>query len=76
MLILITDGFIEWANAEDEDDEFGEERVKEVIQKTNHLPADEIISWLYAAVTEFAGGTEQQDDLTAVIIKRTPTDAS
>ena len=74
MLILITDGFIEWINAEDE--ELGEERLMDVIRKMNHLPADEIISWLHAVVVEFAEGTEQQDDLTAVIIKRTPTNAS
>ncbi len=40
------------------------------------LPAVEIISWLHAVVLGFAEGTAQQDDLTAVIIKRTPTDAS
>jgi len=27
---------------------------------------------LYSAVVEFSGGTEQKDDLTAIIIKRTP----
>ncbi len=74
MLILITDGFTEWINAEDE--EFGEERLMDVIRKMNHLPAAEIISWLHAVVLGFAEGTAQQDDLTAVIIKRTPADAS
>ena len=48
----------------------------DVIRKMNHLPAAEIISWLHAVVLGFAEGTAQQDDLTAVIIKRTPADAS
>ena len=46
-------------------------RLEEVIRAAGSLPADQIIAGLYGAVTEFAGGTKQQDDLTAVIIKRT-----
>jgi serine phosphatase RsbU (regulator of sigma subunit) len=68
MLILITDGFLEWMNSEDE--EFGLSRAQEVLRTTKDLPADEIISKLYSAVITFSGGTEQQDDLTAVILKR------
>jgi serine phosphatase RsbU (regulator of sigma subunit) len=34
------------------------------------LIGHEIISTIYQAVVEFSGGTKQQDDLTAVIIKR------
>ncbi len=68
MLILITDGFLEWMNSEDE--EFGLSRVQEVLLSTKDLPPDEIISRLYSAVITFSGGTQQQDDLTAVILKR------
>ena len=68
LLILITDGFIEWVNSEDE--EFGLSRVQEVILATKDLPPEEIISRLYSAVIEFSEGTEQLDDLTAVILKR------
>jgi serine phosphatase RsbU (regulator of sigma subunit) len=69
LFFLITDGFFEWANPEAE--EFGEVRFKEVIRSARHLPPDAIIQSLYDAVLKFSRGTRQQDDLTAVIIKRT-----
>jgi serine phosphatase RsbU (regulator of sigma subunit) len=69
LLVLATDGFFEWANAQRE--QFGAERLKEAIRASRHLPPKEIISKMYGAVVEFSGGTKQQDDLTAVIIKRT-----
>ena len=69
MLILITDGFLEWVNSEDE--EFGLSRVQETILATKDLPPEEIISRLYSAVVAFSEGIEQLDDLTAVILKRT-----
>jgi len=68
ILILITDGFLEWMNSEDE--EFGLSRVQEIISATKDLPPQEFISRLYSAMIAFSGGTQQQDDLTAVILKR------
>jgi len=68
MLVLVTDGFFEWTNAADED--FGLDRLQETIRASHDLPAREIISRLYKAVLEFAGGTRQMDDLTAVILKK------
>jgi len=69
-LILITDGFFEWENPSGE--QFGLDRLGETIRQASDLPAKEIISSLHAAVLQFAEGTEQQDDLTAVIVKREP----
>ena len=68
ILVLITDGFFEWANLQDE--EFGIERVQEVIRSARELPPEEIISSLYREVLRFANGTVQADDLTAVVVKR------
>jgi serine phosphatase RsbU (regulator of sigma subunit) len=68
MVVLATDGFFEWENAEGE--QFGEERMTKSIRESRHLPPEEIIKTLYAAVKEFAKGTRQVDDLTAVVIKR------
>jgi serine phosphatase RsbU (regulator of sigma subunit) len=68
ILVLITDGFVEWANRVDED--FGEGRIKEVIRTYRDMPAAKIISELYSAVLEFAAGTPQLDDLTALVVKR------
>lgn len=70
MLVLATDGFYEWANALGE--QFGADRMEEKIRTSKEKPPSEIISNLYHAVLEFSGGTEQKDDLTAIIIKRTP----
>jgi len=69
LVLLITDGFFEWENASAE--QFGVERMADVVRKSRHLPPEEIIAELYQAVLAFANGTQQKDDLTAVVIKRT-----
>jgi phosphoserine phosphatase len=68
MLVLVTDGFFEWTNAGDED--FGFDRLKEAIRKARDLDAAEVISSLHETVKQFTGGVAQQDDLTAVVLKR------
>lgn len=68
LVVLPTDGFFEWENAEGE--QFGVQRMEAVIRASRQLAPAEIITQLYDAVTRFANGTKQQDDLTAVIIKR------
>ena len=68
LLVLTTDGFFEWANAHDE--QFGLVRLQDTIRSARHLQSSEIIAQLHAAVIQFAGGTAQQDDLTAVVVKR------
>jgi serine phosphatase RsbU (regulator of sigma subunit) len=69
LVLLITDGFFEWENAEGE--QFGADRLAETVRKSSHLGPEEIIAELYLAVLDFSKGTKQKDDLTAVIIKRT-----
>jgi phosphoserine phosphatase len=68
MLVLVTDGFIEWANEQGED--FGEHRLKEIIRANRVIPSADIIAELYSEVSNFAGSTPQLDDLTALIVKR------
>jgi serine phosphatase RsbU (regulator of sigma subunit) len=68
MLALVTDGFYEWENPEGED--FGVERMEKVIRDSRDRPPRELIERLRSAVTSFCRGTEQMDDLTAVILKR------
>jgi serine phosphatase RsbU (regulator of sigma subunit) len=70
LIVLATDGFFEWENASG--DEFGSERMEQVIRRSCHLAPEEIIAELYSAVKHFAAGTKQMDDLTAVVIKRVP----
>jgi serine phosphatase RsbU (regulator of sigma subunit) len=68
LLVLATDGFYEWANAQSE--QFGSKRLEETVRASRERSPGDIISALYRAVVDFSGGTKQQDDLTAVIIKR------
>lgn len=71
MIVLVTDGFYEWQNPQNE--EFGLERLKETIRQARDCSAEQVITRLYAAVKDFSKGTEQQDDLTAVVLKRKNT---
>lgn len=68
VLILLTDGFFEWANARGE--QYGTDRLSERIRSVINLPAEEMIRVIYDDVLAFAAGTPQEDDLTAVIVKR------
>jgi serine phosphatase RsbU (regulator of sigma subunit) len=68
IVVLITDGFFEWTNTNGE--QFGLARLRKAVRAAKDLPAQEIISRLYDEVIKFSDGTKQQDDLTAVIIKR------
>ena len=74
MIVLVTDGFYEWQNPEAE--EFGVERLKDTIRQARDCTAEEVITQLYTAVKNFSKGTEQKDDLTAVVLKRKTTIAA
>lgn len=68
ILVLVTDGFAEWENTSEE--EFGIERLENTIRSSADQSPNRIVSRIHRAVTEFAAGNRQKDDLTAVIIKR------
>jgi serine phosphatase RsbU (regulator of sigma subunit) len=68
MIVIVTDGFYEWENANGE--EFGLLRLESVILQSHDCSAEEVISRLRFSVEDFCGGTEQKDDLTAVVLKR------
>jgi len=68
MIVLVTDGFYEWQNPESE--EFGLERMKDTIHAARDCSPEEVIARLYTAVKDFSKGTAQNDDLTAVVLKR------
>jgi len=69
VVLLITDGFFEWENSAGQ--EFGSERLAAVVRRFSDREPETIIAELYDSVLSFAQGTPQQDDLTAVLIKRT-----
>ena len=68
IVLLVTDGFLEWENSAGED--FGSERLAATVRQFSDREPEVIIAELYDAVLNFAKGTQQKDDLTAVLIKR------
>lgn len=68
MIVLVTDGFYEWENTSGQ--EFGLHRLESVVLQSHDCSAEELISRLRFSVEDFCGGTEQKDDLTAVVLKR------
>src|SRR5207244_2195494 len=68
LVVVLTDGFFEWASAQGE--AFGVERATECLLRHAPCSAEEQVRELYRAVSRFAGDEPQADDLTAVIIKR------
>lgn len=65
LLVAFTDGVPEALNAAGE--EFGEERLKVVMQNAAGKPAPDVSSQLSQAVRDWIGSAEQHDDLTFVI---------
>lgn len=68
ILILVTDGFFEWANAAGE--QFGTDRIFEIVRTHQAGSARHIIERLHESVVQFGGGTPQADDLTVIVVKR------
>lgn len=66
---VFTDGFDEWPNADRQ--RFGQDRLKRVLLAAHRAKPGELIQALVAAVTEFAQGSPQRDDLTGLVIKKT-----
>ena len=67
-LVLITDGFPEWAGPDGE--RFGNERVAQALIDSAGWPAERVIEHLASEVRAFARGTIQGDDLTVVVIRK------
>lgn len=68
MLVLLTDGFYEWDRPDGE--QFGTERIADLIREHHRLPAAEFIQVVYRTVVDFSAGTRQGDDLTAIVVRR------
>ena len=67
LLIYYTDGITEMFNSKDE--LFGEERLKEVVEKNSNCSPKEISDKIIWEVKAYAGEKEQMDDMTLLIIK-------
>jgi len=67
-ILLVTDGLFEWTREGGE--AYGLDRLRESIRRFASLEADELISALYGEAREFAGGADQGDDVTIVVVRR------
>jgi serine phosphatase RsbU (regulator of sigma subunit) len=66
LLVAFTDGVTEALDASG--DEFGEERLKDLLRSVRGATAADVASHLAAAMTAWIGGAEQHDDLTFVVV--------
>jgi sigma-B regulation protein RsbU (phosphoserine phosphatase) len=67
--LLFTDGITESRNKENH--EFEEEKLIKFLKKNSKLPACDLLREIQEEVTTFTAGTEQMDDQTVVVIKKT-----
>jgi predicted permease len=67
VLLAFTDGVPEAHNPENE--EFGEERLQQLLRQTAHLPASEISARLSNEMKDWIHDAEQYDDLTFIVMK-------
>ncbi|MBK6600409.1 MAG: SpoIIE family protein phosphatase [Betaproteobacteria bacterium] len=67
-LILLSDGFFEYGNAGGE--QFGEERVRAIVEAHHGRTATALLDFVLQGLDAFAGGASQEDDMTAVLVRR------
>jgi sigma-B regulation protein RsbU (phosphoserine phosphatase) len=67
VLVAYTDGVTEALNASDE--EFGEERLRQMVASSLHLSAAELAERVVEEVRDWCSESGQQDDLTLVVMK-------
>ncbi|MDE7392569.1 MAG: serine/threonine-protein phosphatase, partial [Treponemataceae bacterium] len=71
VLICYTDGLTEALNTNLE--QFGAERVKQLVKENSVLSANELLKCIMKTHTAFTKGKQHEDDITLVIAKRTNT---
>lgn len=71
MLVLFSDGVTEAQDAGGE--EFGEARLLDVLRRATDLPVTSVVDEVFAAIDAFAGETPQFDDITMLVVRRSPT---
>jgi sigma-B regulation protein RsbU (phosphoserine phosphatase) len=69
ILAIYSDGVSESARADGE--EFGEERLAELLNEHREAPAEETIKTVLEAVSTWTKGAPAEDDVTLVIVRRT-----
>ncbi|HEX6216238.1 MAG TPA: SpoIIE family protein phosphatase [Vicinamibacterales bacterium] len=71
LVVWFTDGISETMN--EAFDCFGEDRLCQVVEQYAHLPFDQLRSYILAELRAFAGGADQHDDMTMILMKIEPS---
>jgi sigma-B regulation protein RsbU (phosphoserine phosphatase) len=71
LLLAFTDGMTEPENSYGE--EFGEERLVEVVREAIDSPPEFLAEQIYRAVTDWTGSSDLQDDMTMLYLKTLAT---
>jgi serine phosphatase RsbU (regulator of sigma subunit) len=66
-LAVYTDGITESSN--DGGDDFGEDRLADILMRHRHLEPDGIVAAVVEEVQRFSGAREQHDDITLIVAK-------
>lgn len=67
VFVFYSDGVSEAMNAAGE--EFGRERIAEVVASLHRRPAADVVQGLFGALETFRGDAPQNDDITAVVVR-------
>ncbi|MGC8955109.1 MAG: PP2C family protein-serine/threonine phosphatase [Fervidobacterium sp.] len=67
VFVAFTDGVVEARNIQNE--EFGFERLDEIVLRYRYLKASDIVDKIMSAVFEFSSGAMQHDDTTVLVLK-------
>ncbi len=71
ILVIFSDGVTDMVNENDEP--FGEERLRALLEQVKDLKAADMIAAVHKALSDFAGKMPPFDDITLVVVKREPT---
>jgi len=67
LIVFYTDGITETMNKTF--DCYGEQRLSKVLEQYSHLPFEQLRSFIFADLRAFAGGSDQHDDMTMILLK-------
>jgi len=68
VVMISTDGV--WEAQNDDDEQFGKDRIREIIRANAHRSSKEIAALVNVALREFCGDARQLDDITFVVARR------
>jgi len=69
IIVIYSDGITEAEDASEA--QFGEQRLQGIIKENKNLSSQKIMAEIYKEVKDFQSGTDQDDDITLIVIKTT-----